>query len=136
MGLPNLSCDYYISISKNINKPYIISVGSLSLNELLTNIRLIYTLKEYKNNKINGIEINLSCPNIIGKGQLAYNKNDLDTYLEAIFDVIKLFRNNILIGIKLPPYFEIYKFSEISDILCKYNIDFITCVNSICNGLI
>ena len=41
------------------------------------------------------------------------------------------------IGIKLPPYFDNYHFQIVSDILKKYNrLDFITCINSIGNGLV
>ena len=56
-----------------------------------------------------GIEINLSCPNIINKGQLAYDFSAMDFYLSKLFteclhDKIKI------IGIKLPPYFELHHF--------------------------
>lgn len=132
MGLPNLSSQYYINCSYEINKPYIISIGVLSLNELssiLTNIT-----ESNKTTLITGVEINLSCPNILGKGQLAYNFNDVDIYLKIITKLIN--QENLLIGIKLPPYFELHQFQEMAEILCRYNIDYITCVNSIGNGLI
>lgn len=136
MGLPNLSISYYIGCSEKITKPYIISIGVLNLNETITIIQKIFISLKY-GAKIDGIEINLSCPNIVGKGQLAYNMLDLDKYLKEIFTTIKDYLPyTIIIGIKLPPYFDIYKFSEVSAILCQYDIDFITCINSIGNGLI
>lgn len=138
MGLPNLSCQYYINCSHQIEKPYFISIGVLSLNELtqiLTQILAnISKSNSVNKNNIKGVEINLSCPNIVGKGQLAYNFKDVDTYLKTIFSIID--SSSLLIGIKLPPYFELHHFSEMSDILSKYRIDFITCINSIGNGLI
>ena len=42
----------------------------------------------------------------------------------------------INIGVKLPPYFEINHFDSVGKILDKFDIKFITCVNSIGNGLI
>ena len=138
MGLPNQGIKYYITCSKDITKPYIISVGGLNLNEIttiLSNILVAIKLDE----KINGIEINLSCPNIIGKGQLAYDMKDLEFYLTTIFNILNnhsLSKNIPIIGIKLPPYFDIHQFSNVCDIICKFPLDFITCVNSIGNGLI
>jgi dihydroorotate dehydrogenase (fumarate) len=44
----------------------------------------------------------------------------------------------MIIGLKLKPLFEIYEFDKISEILLRYkeNVQFITCSNSIPNGLI
>lgn len=137
MGLPNLSISYYIGCCNYFkNKPYIISIGVLDMEDTITIIQKIFISIKYGAN-INGIEINLSCPNIVGKGQIAYNMIDLDKHLEKIFTTIKQYvPYNIIVGIKLPPYFELYQFSEVCDILCKYDIDFITSINSIGNGLI
>ena len=44
--------------------------------------------------------------------------------------------NKPIIGIKLPPYFDLHWFPLVTDILMKYPINFITCINSIGNGLI
>ena len=139
MGLPNQGIKYYITCAKNMTKPYIISVGGLNLNEIsiiLTNILVAIKLDE----KIDGIEINLSCPNIIGKGQMAYDMRDLEYYLTTIFNISNYHslpkNKKPIIGIKLPPYFDIHQFSNVCDIICKFPLDFITCVNSIGNGLI
>ena len=132
MGLPNKGIDYYISIANEFKKPYIISVSGLNLEENLIIIdKIICSLSTQK---IYGIEINLSCPNIVGKGQLAYNFEELDNYLSNIFK--KLENSSLNIRIKLPPYFEIGDFETVGPILNKYPIDFITCINSIGNGLI
>lgn len=132
MGLPNKGIDYYISIANEITKPYIISVAGLNIDE---NIEIIERIRDSLNNtKIDGIEINVSCPNIIGKGQLAYNFEELDKYLNDIFETLKNCR--LIVGVKLPPYFEISHFKIVGNILNKYPIDFITCINSIGNGLI
>lgn len=132
MGLPNKGIDYYISIANEFKKPYIISISGLNLDENLIMLDKIITTLPTK--KIYGIEINLSCPNIVGKGQLAYNFDELDIYLNDIFE--KLENCSLIVGIKLPPYFEIEHFKIVGTLLNKYPIDFITCINSIGNGLI
>ena len=38
-------------------------------------------------------------------------------------------------GIKLPPYWEKWQFDQVSDLLKKYKPEFITCCNSLMNGL-
>ena len=142
MGLPNFGVDFYIKESINRTKPYFISICGLSKNENLELLKCIF--KNVINiTNINGIEINLSCPNIIGKGQLAYDFDELKLYLEEIFNLINKYKDDYsyleqfpLIGIKLPPYFELSHFEMVSLILTKYDIDFITCINSIGNGLL
>lgn len=140
MGLPNNGYEYYIDLIDNINnkdtKPYIISIAGLYLTD---NIFIINEIS----NKINtlpdekkiGIEINLSCPNIINKGQLAYDFYNMDIYLSSLFENIDIC-NFKMIGIKLPPYFELHQFKIVADIIKKYPIDFITTINSIGNGLV
>lgn len=141
MGLPNKGYKFYIEMAKKIKKPYFISVNGLTLDDTKTIVRDILIHNSLGDNLIEGIEINLSCPNIIGKGQLAYDLEKMDLYLKEIF---KIYNENINpntsnklnIGIKLPPYFDLHWFPLVADILMKYPINFITCINSIGNGLI
>ena len=70
--------NYYIQCSKSIKKPYFISVCGLSLTETLAILTKI--IDAISTHKIDGVEINLSCPNIIGKGQLGYDFKQLDLY--------------------------------------------------------
>ena len=131
MGLPNLGYKFYLSMSTEISKPYFISISGMTLLDTLTIVKDCLN-----NNDIQGIEINLSCPNIVGKGQLAYDLPKMDEYLKSIFPYIINNKNGKLVGLKLVPYFDIHIYSEVCDILQKYPIDFITCVNSLGNGLI
>ena len=131
MGLPNKGIDYYISLTDKIKNPYFISISGLSLKENIDILNKIFESKE----KPQGIEINLSCPNIVGKCQLAYSFTELEEYLKEIFN-FEFKENNIVVGFKLPPYFEIQHFEVVGKILNEYPVDFITCVNSIGNGLI
>lgn len=144
MGLPNNGYKFYIDMIpklymksqySKIRKPYIISVAGLSLSDNLSIIREINkTKKEYHNKIIVGIELNLSCPNIIGKGQLAYDFEALEKYLAVIFALDLSYID--IFGIKLPPYFELSHFESVANVLNKFPIDFITCINSIGNGMV
>ncbi len=142
MGLPNNGIQFYLNSAKYFNKTYIISISGLSLEENKTLLIQIFNYIYFNNHNIHGIEINLSCPNIKGKSQLAYSFDDLDNYLNDLFLVINKYKKTLdddfipIIGIKLPPYFELHHFEIVGSILNKYNIDFITTINSIPNGLI
>ncbi len=130
MGLPNKGYQYYQSIAEEITakfqKPYIVSVSGLSLEN---NMRILESLQTQKN--IAAIELNLSCPNVVGKAQTAYDFPQVVKVLRAIAPL-----NKIPIGIKLPPYFDFIHFQEMAAIINQYPIAFVTCVNSIGNGLL
>lgn len=144
MGLPNNGFQFYLDMisklyelhqQKSNDKPYIISVAGLSLSD---NVKIIKDINECKKPYINkmviGVELNLSCPNIIGKGQLAYDFEALEKYLSVIFTLDLSYID--IFGIKLPPYFEISHFESVAKIIGKFPIDFITCINSIGNGMV
>ena len=138
-GLPNLGYKYYSSISEEMsvyNKPYIVSVSGLSPND---NIVIVDHLKE--NLDVNGIELNLSCPNIVGKPQIGYDFCAMSTLLRRLFeDYAPTIINNQkqIFGLKLPPYFDISHFTQAADIINEYknHINFLTCINSIGNGIV
>ena len=141
MGLPNNGYKYYVDVLKHMSyfsrtKPYIVSVAGLNCNANIEIINCINSTIKIENVKFDvGVEINLSCPNIINKGQLAYDFSAMDFYLSKLFTEVE--HDNIkIIGIKLPPYFELHHFQIVGDILKKYPIDFITTINSIGNGLV
>ena len=144
MGLPNNGYLYYVDMIPKlyekaqllgIRKPYIISVAGLSLED---NLKIIETINQSKKSFHTlievGIELNLSCPNVIGKGQLAYDFYALEKYLDGIFKLDMKYID--IFGVKLPPYFELSHFETVAKILSQYPIDFITCINSIGNGLV
>lgn len=133
MGCPNYGYTYYKNIVSNIkNKPIILSV----LETLDDNDELSIILNDY--NKLNQhkklVEINLSCPNLENR-IIGYHTKDI----EKVINKLRLINiNNLIIGFKLPPYFEIYKINKITELLNKNNdiIKFITCSNTIPHGLI
>ena len=42
----------------------------------------------------NGIEINMSCPNVIGKPQVGYDFLEMEMYLDKIFNIINIFEKD------------------------------------------
>ncbi|MFA9290176.1 MAG: dihydroorotate oxidase [Solirubrobacteraceae bacterium] len=127
MGLPNLGIDFYLDFAqKNIaTKPIFISVAGLTLEE---NLALIDKINKTDANF--AIELNLSCPNIPGKPQTAY---DFIRTQEVLTQVFKI--NKKSLGVKLPPYFDMVHFEEVAKILNQFPLAFVTCINSVGNGL-
>ena len=131
MGLPNKGIDYYLDFVTELqdqdnSKNHVLSLVGLSPEE--THI----ILKKVENSNYNGlIELNLSCPNVPGKPQIAYDFEMTDLILSEIFSYYQK-----PLGIKLPPYFDIVHFDQAATIFNKYPLAFINCVNSIGNGLV
>lgn len=130
-GLANLGYKEYINYAERIqSKPYFISVSGLSLDD---NVKIVSEIGE--NNEIDGIELNLSCPNVIGKPQIGYDFIALENTLSKIFE--KYNNNKQIFGIKLPPYFDMIHYQTIADIISQFpRIQFLTCINSLGNGLV
>jgi dihydroorotate dehydrogenase (fumarate) len=131
MGIPNLGYEVYAQTalehhSKYPQKPYFVSVSGMSINE---NLDILAHLNQTE--QIAAIELNLSCPNLPGKPQVAYDFPQTERMLDAVFDVYQK-----PLGIKLPPYFDLVHFEQIATILNQYPLHFVTCVNSIGNGLV
>jgi dihydroorotate dehydrogenase (fumarate) len=142
MGLPNHGVEYYLDCVKRLknastipDKPVLISVAGLSLDENLKIFNLISKFAHDTNDNLTGVgvEFNLSCPNVVGKPQTCYDFDMMDEALRKIFE-IDLPMN---IGVKLSPYFDPIHFQCASDVLLRYpKLSFVTCINSIGNGLV
>lgn len=128
MGLPNLGYKKYIELLpklKKFKKPVIVSVSGLKLED---NLEII---KALNNTDVDAIELNLSCPNLVGKPQVGYDFEQTGVVLREVMKIRKK-----KLGVKLPPYFDFVHFEQMAAILNKYKPDFVTCINSIGNGLI
>lgn len=127
MGLPNLGYKKYlehIPQLKKFGKPVIISVSGLSLQDNLVMI------EAFNNSDLDLIELNLSCPNIVGKPQIGYDFNQMDDVLDQVMAIC-----NKPLGVKLPPYFDFVHFEQAANILNKHKVKFVSCINSIGNSL-
>ncbi len=128
MGLPNLGYQAYVTLIpslKEFRKPVIASVAGFSLNDFLH----IATAIDAANPDL--IEINLSCPNIEGHPQVAYDFDAAEQLLTQLRNVVKR-----PMGAKLPPYFDPVHHDRMATVLERCRIDFISVINSIGNGLV
>ncbi len=129
MGLPNLGYKAYIQfagiLKKKYQKPIIASICGMTLEDD------IIMFKAFNNSAVDIIEFNPGSPNTIGKPIVGYDAKEMDRLLRAVSRVCKK-----PWGIKLPPYFDLVHFDEIAKVIKKYPVNFVTCVNSIGNGLV
>lgn len=131
MGLPNKGVDYYLDYvikrqaTQSNGKPYFFSVAGMSIEE---NIAL---LQKVQASDFNGVtELNLSCPNVPGKPQVAY---DFPLTKETLTQVFGFFTKPL--GLKLPPYFDLAQFDLMAEILNQFPLVYINTINSVGNGL-
>lgn len=134
MGIPNNGVDYYVDAKKNINfdKPYIVSVAGLSIEENLK----IFDILQQNPTCYDGIEFNLSCPNIIGKPQTGLDFEATHDTLSKVFERFNTKNTNF--GLKMPPYFDQAHWNMAANVLDDFidGIRFLTCINSIGNALV
>ena len=129
MGLPNRGFDYYLDYALNYEKqqtqPLFFSIAGMSAAENLEMLTLI------EKSDFQGItELNLSCPNVPGKPQLAYDFEATEDLLQQVFA-----RFTKPLGIKLPPYFDLAHFDQMAEILNQFPLTYVNSINSIGNGL-
>ncbi|OTN76606.1 dihydroorotate dehydrogenase A (fumarate) [Enterococcus sp. 8G7_MSG3316] len=131
MGLPNRGIDYYLdyAIKKQAempqDAPFFFSVAAMSVEENIT------LLKKIQSSAFEGItELNLSCPNVPGKPQVAY---DFELTAAILKDVFSFFTKPL--GVKLPPYFDLAHFDQMADILNQFPLCYVNSVNSVGNAL-
>ena len=131
MGLPNLGFDYYLNFLLELKKThpertFFFSLVGMSQTDTHT------LLKKVQESDFDGItELNLSCPNVPGKPQIAY---DLETTEKLLTDIFSYFKKPL--GIKLPPYFDLVHFDQAAAVFNKFPLAFVNCVNSIGNGIV
>ncbi|WP_394798465.1 dihydroorotate oxidase [Blattabacterium cuenoti] len=125
MGLPNFGIKFYLDFleKKKINKPIFLSISGCSSEE---NYFLIQKANE--SSKVTAIELNLSCPNLLEKEDMLGYK--FHKFIENIFKF-----NKKPLGIKFPPYFQDIHIKNVAFILNQFPIFFVTCINSLPNGL-
>jgi len=121
-GLENNGIEYYIEMQQYMTKPYFISIAGFHYKD---RIEMIQKAKNHL------IELNLSCPNVCVR-PIVYDPERLDDFLKYMFDTCQ----PKFLGLKLPPYFIPGDHEKIANVIKKYPIKFITCINSIPDGCI
>lgn len=128
MGLPNLGYKAYIKFAKFLKKKYakpvVASISGLTLEDN----KIIF--KAFNDSGVSIIEFNPGSPNTIGKPIIGYDFEEMDRLLEAVSKICEK-----PWGIKLPAYFDLVHFEQAAKVFKKYPIKFVTCINSIGNGL-
>ena len=128
MGLPNLGYLAYADLIpelKQFGKPVIASIAGLCEDDFLTMARVINQAKP------DLVEVNLSCPNIPGKPQIAYDPVDSERLLKRVRPLI-----TVPMGVKLPPYFDPAHHAVMAEVIGRCGVDYLNLINSVGNGLV
>ncbi|WP_148715822.1 dihydroorotate oxidase [Chitinolyticbacter meiyuanensis] len=130
MGLPNEGHGYYLDYAAQHDyeqKPLFFSVSGLTLDDNLTIVAAARDAVLPVQ-----LELNLSCPNVPGKAQPAYDFAAMD---ELVTEVASAYRRPF--GVKLPPYFDFAHFDAAAEILNRHDhLAWVTCINSVGNALV
>jgi dihydroorotate dehydrogenase (fumarate) len=138
-GLPNSGIDYYIDATtigetlegcpEGTNKPYMVSISGKTLDDNLEMLDRISKVQD----KIASVELNLACPNVIGKPIIAY---DFDQ-MKMILKTIQSKKYSFILGLKLPPYLDSKHLQEAASIINQYStmVRYVVCINTIGNAL-
>jgi dihydroorotate dehydrogenase (fumarate) len=153
-GLPNAGIDYYIdaatiqevtgttsSTNDDKKKPYIVSLSGKCLEDNITMLRRIRSSPSLS--MIDAIELNLACPNVIGKPIIGYDMEQMDSILGEIGQVLLSSDGGACppIGVKLPPYLDFSHMTAAAAILNRHHqnnknlVSYVVCINTIGNAL-
>ncbi|WP_461212973.1 dihydroorotate oxidase [Lacticaseibacillus sp. GG6-2] len=130
MGLPNKGIDYYLDYVSQFqqthpDQPIFMSVAGMGPDDY------VLLAEKIQASDFTGLtEFNLSCPNVPGKPQIAY---DLETTATILDNLFKVFKKPA--GVKLPPFFDLAQFDQMAALLNRYPLSFINSINSLGNGL-
>lgn len=150
-GLPNSGIDYYISpqtIQETMGdnpqtKAYMVSISGKTLAdniEMLKKISAAVLLQDSKSpNKIAAVELNLACPNIVGKPTIGYDFEQMEDVMNQVSS-LPCFKSNpplFPLGVKLPPYFDRPHFEMAAAILNRHRdiLGYAASINTIGNAL-
>ncbi len=124
MGLPNLGPEKYaglIPALKQYKKPVIASIAGMEPSHFLP------IAQSFIEAGADALEVNLSCPNLIGKPQIAFDFAKSSEILRGI----KQISGRVPVGVKLPPYPDPIFNIEMCHVVRELEIDFLTCINSV-----
>jgi len=151
-GLPNSGIDYYISSENIMNamtmnttssdtkkqqiaKPYMISISGKTLEDNVEMIKKVLNSTSSLS-QIACLELNLACPNVIGKPIIAYDFDQMETVLKTVANIPNI--QKLKLGVKLPPYFDDPHFEMAASVLNKYSnvVQYVASINTIGNALV
>jgi len=140
-GLPNSGIDYYLASTTidetmqecETTKPYLVSISGKTLADNMVMLDQIAKTIDDGEKRIVGVELNLACPNVIGKPIIAYDFDQLRDILETIAKK----KYTFVLGLKLPPYLDGKHLQEAASIINEYSgmVQYVVCINTIGNAL-
>lgn len=145
-GLPNYGIDYYIN-SETIDealgdrgtvstKPYFVSISGKNIHDNIEMLNRIHAKIKNGETRISGVELNLACPNIIGKPIIAYDFEQMESVLESVSQLPIFSVDKIPLGVKMAPYFDGPHYDRAAQILNKYShvVKYVASINTIGNS--
>jgi dihydroorotate dehydrogenase (fumarate) len=147
-GLPNNGINYYIAESTmdecfestpvTMRKPYMVSLSGKTLADNVEMLERIATSATRA--RIASIELNLACPNVIGKPIIAYDFDQMREILQKIAGVYqKHSKSSPLppLGVKLPPYLDFSHFQAAANVLNQHasTVRYVVSINTVGNAL-
>mmetsp|Transcript_1910 Transcript_1910/g.3489 ORF Transcript_1910/g.3489 Transcript_1910/m.3489 type:complete len:388 (-) Transcript_1910:25-1188(-) len=145
-GLPNSGIDYYIdpqTISETMGespaKPYMVSISGKNIADNLQMLQKISSTIESGSVNIAAVELNLACPNIVGKPTIGYDFEQMEDVMKQVASLPCFSGSKPLfpLGVKMPPYFDRPHFEMAAAILNKYKhiVSYAASINTIGNAL-
>ena len=144
-GLPNAGIDYYISketidealSTSETSKPYFVSISGKNINENMSMLEKIHAKIKEGEKRIAGVELNLACPNVIGKPIIAYDFDQLESVLQSVSQLPIFAQDKVPLGVKMPPYFDGPHYDRAAAVLNKYAhiVNYVASINTIGNCL-
>jgi dihydroorotate dehydrogenase (fumarate) len=170
-GLPNKGIDYYIAEetirtvmvdcctgnpttnnnASDHHKPYIVSLSGKTIADNLEMLRRIFhAMRSNQEIHIAAVELNLACPNIIGKPIIAY---DVDQVRDCLTQIKNLYEkeekeqrkkqpNQTIpllppLGVKLAPYLDLVLLQKVADVIVQHRslVRYVVTINTVGNTL-
>lgn len=119
VGLMNNGSGYFVGAAKTLSKkkPIIASIYESDTKEFVE-------LAKQAEEVFDGVELNLSCPNVRGKEPIAYRLKDMDDLLRQMRAV------GVPIGVKLPPFLTESEIREVSQVISRHKVNHIVLLNT------
>lgn len=123
------------------NKPYMVSISGKNIADNLQMLQKISSAIESGSVNIAAVELNLACPNIVGKPTIGYDFEQMEDVMKQVASLpcFTTGSNKPLfpLGIKMPPYFDRPHFEMAAAILNKYKhiVSYVASINTIGNAL-
>jgi len=145
-GLPNSGIDYYIdpktiseTMGESPSKPYMVSISGKNIADNLQMLQKISSTIESGSVNIAAVELNLACPNIVGKPTIGYDFEQMEDVMKQVASLPCFSGSKPLfpLGVKMPPYFDRPHFEMAAAILNKYKhiVSYAASINTIGNAL-